>query len=93
MKLMIRSVMMAGFVLAAAAALWAWQSQTPGKTAPDRWEYRVVVEPAPSAGAALPSLGEAGWDLVAVVTQDEYSGNARLTRVYHYLKRRVPSSS
>jgi hypothetical protein len=92
MKVMVRALMIAGFVLIAAAALWAWQSQTPGQSTPQRWEYRVLTEPAPAAGAGLASLGASGWELVAVTTQDEYTGNARLTRVYYYLKRQYPSS-
>ncbi len=91
MRLTTRALVIALVALAAATVLWARQARTPGTFTSDRWEYRVVVEAAPSAGSALSSLGQAGWELAAVVTQDEYAGNARLTRVYYYLKRRVLS--
>jgi len=89
MRLRMCALVIALAIVAAATALWARQARTPGTFATDRWEYRVVIEAAPSAGSALSSLGQAGWELAAVVTQDEYAGNARLTRVYYYLKRRI----
>jgi len=79
----------AALVLAFGAGLWASQRQVTGVSpgAPPRWEYRVVTEPAPASGSALTAAGADGWELVAVISQDQYSGNVRQTHVYYYFKR------
>ena len=77
--------------LACGAGLWARQQHAQGvapATLPRvTWDYRVLTEPAPATGAALAAAGSEGWELVAVISQDQYSGNVRQTHVYYYFKR------
>jgi len=79
----------AALVLALGAGLWASQQKIPVTSpgAPPKWEYRVVIEPAPAGGSVLAAAGADGWELVAVLSQDQYSGNVRQTNVYYYFKR------
>ena len=79
----------AALVLAFGAGLWASQQKATGVSpgAPPKWEYRVVTEPAPAGGSVLAAAGADGWELVAVINQDQYSGNVRQTNVYYYFKR------
>ena len=50
------------------------------------WEYQVIsfLGDNPSG---LSQLGEKGWELTSVRTEEEVTGNFRHTRVYYYLKR------
>jgi hypothetical protein len=77
--------------LAFSAGLWARQQHAQGvapATLPRvTWDYRVLTEPAPASGAVLAGAGSEGWELVAVISQDQYSGNVRQTHVYYYFKR------
>ena len=83
------ALLAAALVLAFGAGLWASQQKTTGVSpgAPPKWEYRVVTEPAPAGGSVLTAAGADGWELVAVISQDQYSGNVRQTNVYYYFKR------
>jgi hypothetical protein len=77
--------------LAFSAGLWANRQHAQGvapATVPKvTWDYRVLSEPAPASGAVLAAAGSEGWELVAVISQDQYSGNVRQTHVYYYFKR------
>jgi hypothetical protein len=77
--------------LAFGVGVWAKQQHAQGvapATLPRvTWDYRVVTEPAPASGSALSAAGSDGWELVAVISQDQYSGNVRQTHVYYYFKR------
>ena len=77
--------------LALSVGLWARQQHAQGvapATLPRvTWDYRVLTEPAPATGAVLAAAGSEGWELVAVISQDQYSGNVRQTHVYYYFKR------
>lgn len=73
-------------------AAWAAQSRYPGVIAQapaDAWEYQVVAEPTPASGTSLNKLGQAGWELVSVVTQTEHTGNTSRTSTHFFLKRRL----
>jgi hypothetical protein len=85
------ALLVVGLALAFSAGLWASRQQPPG-AAPGTavratWDYRVVTEPTPATGSVLAGAGADGWELVAVVRQDQYSGNTRQTNVYYYFKR------
>ena len=76
-----------------AIALRAGQQRVPGMPsatyARASWEYQVLSEAAPGSGTILRAAGQAGWEMVSVINQTEYSGNTSRTQTYYYLKRQA----
>ena len=50
------------------------------------WEHAVVSSRGDNSGR-LSQLGAEGWELVAVRSEEEFTGNFRQTQVTYYLKR------
>jgi hypothetical protein len=68
-------------------ALIGWSvrgQQTPA--AKVMWEHAVVSSPGDNS-ARLSQLGKEGWELVAVRSEEKFTGNFRQMEVTYYLKR------
>lgn len=69
--------------------LFGWSVRGQQTAAPKVWEHAVV----PSSGdssAKLSQLGTEGWELVAVRSEEKFTGNFRQMEVIYYLKRAKP---
>lgn len=73
--------------MAAVASAFCWsvfaQKNQSGKVV---WEYNLVSSMGDNR-SQLTELGNDGWELTSVRTEEQMSGNFRQTRVFYYLKR------
>jgi lipopolysaccharide export system protein LptC len=51
------------------------------------WEYNLVYSMHGDNRAQLSELGNEGWELVSVRTEEQMIGNFRQTKLFYYLKR------
>ena len=71
-------------------ALLGWSVR--GQQAPASkvvWEHAVVSSPGDNS-TRLSQLGTEGWELVAVRSEEKFTGNFRQMEVIYYLKRAKP---
>ena len=54
------------------------------------WEHAVVSSITGDNSARLSQLGTEGWELVAVRSEEKFTGNFRQVEVTYYLKRSRP---
>jgi hypothetical protein len=66
------------------------QQQTPA--AKVIWEHLVVSSSTGDNSARLSQLGAGGWELVAVRSEEKFTGNFRQMEVTYYLKRAQPTA-
>lgn len=65
---------------------WSVRGQ---QTAARVWEHAVVSSPGDNS-EKLSRLGTEGWELVAVRSEEKFTGNFRQMEVTYYLKRPKP---
>ena len=56
------------------------------------WEYALVSSMGDNR-TKLAELGNDGWELTSVRTEEQMAGNYRQTRVFYYLKRAKPAGN
>ena len=66
------------------------QQQTPAPRV--TWEHAIIASYTGDDSARLSQLGSEGWELVAVRTEEKFSGNFRQMEVTYYLKRAKPGA-
>lgn len=70
--------------------LFGWSVRGQQTAAPKVvWEHAVVSSPGDNS-ARLSRLGTEGWELVAVRSEEKFTGNFRQMEVIYYLKRAKP---
>ncbi len=72
----------------AMATLFCWtvyaQKNQPARTV---WEYTVASSNTGDNPTRLTELGNDGWELTSVRTEEQMIGSYRQTTIYYYLKR------
>jgi hypothetical protein len=69
-------------------SLFGWNVRGQQTSAPKAvWEHAVVSFFPGDNSARLTQLGAEGWELVAVSSEEKFSGNFRQMEVTYYLKR------
>jgi hypothetical protein len=72
----------------AAGSIFSWNVYADKKQSPKvSWEYNLVTSTHGDNGTRLTELGNDGWELVSVRTEDRMIENFRQTKVFYYLKR------
>ena len=85
MRSNLRLLLMAAAIGPVAALGWGvrGQQQTPGSRI--TWEHAVVTSSAGDDSARLSQLGADGWELVAVRSEEKFTGNFRQLEITYYL--------
>ena len=72
----------------AVGSVFCWNVYAEKKQAPAViWEYNLVFSSHGDNRTQLSELGNEGWELTSVRTEDRMIGNYRETKVFYYLKR------
>ena len=72
----------------AVGSVFCWSVYAEKKQSPTViWEYNLVSSSHGDKLTQLSELGNEGWELTSVRTEDRMIGNYRETRVFYYLKR------
>ena len=66
---------------------WSVRGQQETPATKTVWEHAVVVSHTGDNSARLSQLGTEGWELVAVRSEETFTGNFRQQQVTYYLKR------
>ena len=86
MKLKLYSILLVAVL--AVGSVFCWSVYAQKKQSPKVvWEYNLVTTLSGDDRPQLSKLGEDGWELVSVRTEDRLMGNFRETKVFYYLKR------
>ena len=73
--------------LLAVGSVFCWNVYAEKKQSPNVvWEYNIVTLNGDN-GPRLSELGNDGWELTSVRTEERMIGNFRETKVFYYLKR------
>ena len=79
-------ILIVSFLLIASAFCLAVYAQK-GQVAKIVWDYNVVSSITGDDPTRLTQLGNDGWELTSIRTEEQMVGNYRQTRIYYYLKR------
>ncbi len=79
-------VLLVALLLVISVFSWAVYAEKK-ETVKTVWEYTVASSITGDDANRLTELGNHGWELTSVRTEEEMLGNFRQTRIYYYFKR------
>lgn len=92
MKSNLRFLLIAAAVGLIISLGWVVRAQQEKPAPKVAWEHSVVAAFPGDDTTRLDRLGAEGWELVAVRSEERFTGNFRQTEVIYYLKRAKPAA-
>jgi hypothetical protein len=92
MRSNLRFLLIVATISLTAALGWSARGQQQSPAPKVTWEHAIVSSSTGDNSARLSQLGVEGWELVAVRSEEKFTGNFRQTEVTYYLKRAKPSA-
>ena len=91
MKSNVSRLLLIAMLAVASVFCWSVYAQK-SQSAKVVWEYNLVSSIGDNR-SQLTELGNDGWELTSVRTEEQMVGNFRQTRVFYYLKRAKPAGN